>query len=223
MEEGGPLEASCLNDLSSLLTLYLYGTKVTGRATGIDIKHIATCQGKLDGATAVGDLVVCAPFLSDQVMGYDTKTGTATGVDIQHTATDQRKFSCMSALTSLRYLDLRFPQTQASALIKGGQTMVYDARTGRTTGIIIRHIATGQRKVRVVTAAGSLVVFAPFFSDQLIVYDTEIGRATENDIKHIATDQHKSSGVTAVSDVGPLRGPAAGPGGPQRRAARPAL
>ena len=69
MEEGGPLEASCLNDLSSLLTLYLYGTKVTGRATGIDIKHIATCQGKLDGATAVGDLVVCAPFLSDQVMG----------------------------------------------------------------------------------------------------------------------------------------------------------
>ena len=39
MEEGGPLEASCLNDLSSLLTLYLYGTKVTGRATGIDIKR----------------------------------------------------------------------------------------------------------------------------------------------------------------------------------------
>ena len=81
MEEGGPLEASCLNDLSSLLTLYLYGTKVTGRATGIDIKHIATCQGKLDGATAVGDLVVCAPFLSDQVMGYDTKTGRTMSTD----------------------------------------------------------------------------------------------------------------------------------------------
>ena len=83
MEEGGPLEASCLNDLASLLTPYLYGTKVTGRATGIGIKHIATCQGKLDGATTVGDLVVCAPFLSDQVMGYDTKTGTTTEIDIQ--------------------------------------------------------------------------------------------------------------------------------------------
>ena len=197
MEEGGPLEASCLNDLSSLLTLYLYGTKVTGRATGIGIKHIATCQGKPDGATAVGDLMVRAPFLSDQVMGCVTKTGRATGVDIQHTATVQRKFSCMSALTSLRFLDLRYPQTQASALIKGGQTMVYDTRTGRATGIIIRHIATSQRKVRVVAAVSSLVNFALIFSDQMIVVGTETGRATENDFRHIATGQHKSSGVTA--------------------------
>ena len=53
----------------------------TGRATGIDIKRIATCQGKLDGATTVGDLVVCAPFLSDQVMSYDTRTGRAMPTD----------------------------------------------------------------------------------------------------------------------------------------------
>ena len=34
----------------------------------LDIKHIATCQYKFCGATAVGDLVVFAPYCSDQVM-----------------------------------------------------------------------------------------------------------------------------------------------------------
>ena len=78
----------------------VYDTK-TGRATGIDIKHIATGQYKFDGATAVGDLVVFAPRCSDQVMVYDTKTGRATGIDIQHIATGGYKFRGATAVGDL--------------------------------------------------------------------------------------------------------------------------